>query len=146
MTLSCELFSTGDGISRPENIRRAPPSADEWWEVAECNSEDCDECGQECSYAEDDTILPVGSCETAITVTPIKRFHNCGLETWERARGEWKRRTVDTLPERPTPAEYNHLVRGLTRNISQRTYELPQRMALSDLIEVYNDIWDGDRS
>jgi hypothetical protein len=73
-----------------------------------------------------------------------KEFHNCGLETWLRAREVWKQRTVDTLPEKPTPAEHSQLVKGLTRSSSLRTYELPRRMALSDLINVYNDIWEGD--
>jgi hypothetical protein len=72
------------------------------------------------------------------------KFRNCGLETWVRAREEWQQRTVETLPERPTPAEHAQLVRGLTKASTQRTYELPRRMALSDLISVYNDIWDGE--
>lgn len=72
-----------------------------------------------------------------------RRFHNCGLETWLKVREEWNRRTVETLPPKPTPAEYNQLVRGLVKHIGERTYELPRKMALSDLVDVYNDIWDG---
>lgn len=75
--------------------------------------------------------------------TDNRRFHNCGLETWNKAREEWKKRTVETLPPKPTPAEYNQLVRGLIKHSAQRTYELPRKMALSDLIDVYNDIWEG---
>ena len=75
--------------------------------------------------------------------TDNRRFHNRGLETWMKAREEWKKRTVETLPPKPTPAEYNQLVRGLIKHSAQRTYELPRKMALSDLIDVYNDIWEG---
>ena len=70
-------------------------------------------------------------------------FHNVGLETWLRAREEWRQRTVATLPPRPTPAEHAQLVRSLKRHSTLRTYELPRKMALSDLINVYQDIWDG---
>lgn len=73
-----------------------------------------------------------------------RRFHNCGLETWLRAREEWNRRTVEVLPPRPTPAEYNQLVKGLKKHSALRTYELPRRMVLSDLIDVYTDIWEGE--
>ncbi|KAL3943855.1 MAG: hypothetical protein SGBAC_002057 [Bacillariaceae sp.] len=72
------------------------------------------------------------------------KFHNCGLETWLRARNEWNKRTVEELPPRPTPAEYNQLVRGLKKHSTLRKYELPRQMALSDLIDVYTDIWEGD--
>jgi len=80
---------------------------------------------------------------TSSSLSETRRFHNCGLETWLRARKEWNRRTVETLPPKPTPAEYNQLVRGLVKHSTQRTYELPRKMALSDLIDVYTDIWDG---
>jgi hypothetical protein len=65
------------------------------------------------------------------------------LETWDKARKEWTQQTVETLPPKSTPVEYNQLVKGLSKASTQRTYELPRRMALSDLIDVYTDIWDG---
>jgi len=84
----------------------------------------------------------LGSSSSSSSTHP-RRFHNCGLETWLKAREEWTRRTVETPPSKPSPVEYNRLARGLVKHIGQRTYELPQRMALSDLVDVYNDIWDG---
>jgi hypothetical protein len=72
-----------------------------------------------------------------------RKFHNCGLEAWLQAREEWNRRTVEVLPPRPTPAEYHILAKGLKKHSTLRTYELPRRMVLSDLIDVYTDIWEG---
>lgn len=83
------------------------------------------------------------SHQRTTTLTRTKRFHNVGLETWLRVREEWKQRTVVTLPPRPTPAEHAQLVRSLKRHSTLRTYELPRRMVLSDLIAVYQDIWDS---
>ena len=119
-----------------EKIRSAPPTEDEWWTETSCESND----SQDCSDGEGmEAVAVQGSSSTSET----RRFHNCGLETWLRARKEWNKRTVETLPPKPTPAEYNQLVRGLTKHITQRTYELPRKMALSDLIDVYTDIWEG---
>jgi hypothetical protein len=129
-------------LTNSENIRRAPPAEEEWWEDADdCESEE--DYGLECSYDEDDFSRELYATVESVKSGPIRRFHNCGFVTWTKAREEWMKRTVETLPRRPTPVEYNQLVRGLTRNSAVRTYELPQRMALSDLIDVYTDIWDG---
>jgi hypothetical protein len=72
-----------------------------------------------------------------------KKFHNCGFETWVRSREEWKQRTVEDIPERPALVERAHLVKGLRKATTQRTYELPRNVGLSDLIHMYSDIWDG---
>ena len=119
-----------------ENFRAAPPRSDEWWtgdfyDIGDRNEQKDDE-GFE-------AILPSSSLPSAEKT----KFRNCGLETWLRAREEWQRRTVETLPPKPTPAERNMLVRGLIKHSTERTYELPRKMALSDLIEVYTDIWEG---
>lgn len=117
-----------------ENIRPAPPRNEEWWPEPNYEmNEDMDE-------GEGFEAIVVS---TSSSLSETRRFHNCGLETWLRARKEWNRRTVETLPPKPTPAEYNQLVRGLVKHSTQRTYELPRKMALSDLIDVYTDIWDG---
>jgi hypothetical protein len=123
-----------------ENIRSAPPAAEEWWEDVAGESDD----GHDYEDAHSDDGHSEGY-ETIVikSLSRQKRFQNCGLETWLRVREKWTRRTVETLPPRPTPAEYAQLVKGLTKSSSLRSYELPRRMALSDLIGVYNDIWDG---
>lgn len=116
-----------------EKLRSAPPTEDEWWTETSCESND----SQDCSDSEGvEVAVNSSSSET-------RRFHNCGLETWLRARKEWNKRTIETLPPKPAPAEYNKLARGLMKHSTQRTYELPSQMALSDLIGVYTDIWEG---
>lgn len=133
---SCSSDKTDSAPWRVENIRPIPPRSDEWWtaefyDIGERHEHKVDE-GFE-------AILP-----SSLQVPPeTSKFRNCGLETWLRAREEWKRRTVETLPPKPTPAERNMLVKGLIKHSAERTYELPRKMALSDLIEVYTDIWEG---
>jgi hypothetical protein len=127
------------------NIRNAPPKESDWWKVVGESDlcDEVDEYGHECGYEEDGDHPGEIPSITIQKESPPKKFHNCGLETWEQTRKEWNRRTVEVLPPKPTPAEHNQLVRGLTKHSCQRTYELPRRMALSDLIEVYTDIWEG---
>lgn len=75
--------------------------------------------------------------------TSKKKFHNCGYETWIRAREEWKQQTVEAIPERPELSDRSQIMKGLRRATSQRTYELPRNIALPDLIHMYSDIWDS---
>ena len=127
------------------NIRDAAPKEEDWWKsVGDCTLDEQvdDSFGHECGYKEGGDQQGERPSVTIHQDLP-KTFHNCGLETWEQTRKEWNRRTVDVLPPKPTPAEHNQLVRGLTKHSCQRTYELPRRMALSDLIDVYTDIWEG---
>ena len=72
-----------------------------------------------------------------------KKFHNCGFETWIRAREEWKQQTVERVPQRAALVDRAQIVKGLRKATSQRTYELPRNIALPDLIQMYDDIWDG---
>eukprot|EP00751_Fragilariopsis_kerguelensis_P011345 CAMPEP_0170769724 /NCGR_PEP_ID=MMETSP0733-20121128/7129_1 /TAXON_ID=186038 /ORGANISM="Fragilariopsis kerguelensis, Strain L26-C5" /LENGTH=183 /DNA_ID=CAMNT_0011111337 /DNA_START=101 /DNA_END=652 /DNA_ORIENTATION=- len=121
---------------RVENIRQNPPTPDEWWE-------DIDTPGTIDVYqeVEDDNLLPKVAINARVSST---KFHNCGFETWTHTRAAWRIQTVETIPKKPALIERTQLVKGLRKATSQRTYELPRRMALSDLIRVYNDIWDGD--
>ena len=126
-----------------ENIRDRPPIAEEWWEDA--GAFDTIDLYQE---VDDGTTTGLHSTPKIVVNAQVssrhKKFHNCGYETWVRAREEWKQQTVDTIPERPALVERSQLVKGLKRATLQRTYELPRRVRLSDLIRVYHDIWDGD--
>ena len=130
-------------FSNIENIRPHAPKESEWWpeETAiESSFESCDA----------DSLNSGGVSERIETIivkanpSDTQTFHNCGLETWLHARKEWKRRTVEVLPPRPRPPDYNQLVRGLKRHSIVREYQLPRRMVLSDLIDVYTDIWAGE--
>lgn len=75
-----------------------------------------------------------------------RKFHNCGYETWVRAREEWNKQTVANIPPKPAMSTSNmtDLVKGLGKATAQRTYALPRRMALSDVINAYTVIWQGD--
>lgn len=123
--------------STPENIRESPPTADEWWEdvgapetidVYHGSDDDKSDSGER-------VVTHISSCN--------QKFHNCGYETWVRARQEWKQQTVDVVPERPQLLERSQITKGLRKNMSQRTYELPRNVALPDLINMYQDIWDS---
>ena len=43
----------------------------------------------------------------------------------------------------PPPVKYEEVIKGLMQ--VSRAYELPGRMTLPDLVEVYVDIWDCER-
>mmetsp|Transcript_8750 Transcript_8750/g.21356 ORF Transcript_8750/g.21356 Transcript_8750/m.21356 type:complete len:200 (+) Transcript_8750:192-791(+) len=134
-------IQTDGALWRVENIRENPPTADEWWE--DKSSSDTINVSRE---VEDDEIGHNGSTKIVIK-TPAsscqKKFHNCGFETWTRARHEWKNQTVNSVPERPALVDRAQIIKGLRKATSQRTYELPRNIALSDLIQMYDDIWDG---
>ena len=91
-----------------------------------------------------DNVMPKVAINTRVS-SRQKKFHNCGFETWVRSREEWKVQRVETVLEKPNFAdgERSQIAKGLKKATSQRTYELPRYMALSDLINVYTDIWDG---
>jgi len=133
--LPCSLFLS---LIHTENIRRTPPTPDEWWE-------DVDTPGTIDVYQEvdDDNLLPKVAINARVS-SRHKKFHNCGFEIWMHVRAVWRIQTVETIPKKLALTERSQLVKSLRKATSQRTYELPRRMALSDLIRVYNDIWDGD--
>jgi len=97
-------------------------------------------------------------------------FVSCGLSNWQRARQIWRTPTTivssedggdemaDSGVERdgavrapplprqrlaPPPVKYEEVIKGLMQ--VSRAYELPGRMTLPDLVEVYVDIWDCER-
>ena len=72
-------------------------------------------------------------------------FRNCGLLTWEESRKIWRTPPKVAPPQRPPPppVRYDEIVSGLTQ--VQRTYELPSRMTLPDIIEVFVDIWECEK-
>ena len=69
-----------------------------------------------------------------------KQFVNHGLENWLETRKEWTTPLHDRPPEPPV-VEYGAVIDGLAN--LRRTFELPGRMRLNDLIELYIDIWEA---
>lgn len=69
-------------------------------------------------------------------------FHNCGYDTWEVGRAEWRVPIVIERPPRPPPIRYEQIARGLQDG--SRTFELPGRMRLKDLVALYAELWDCD--
>jgi len=127
-------FAHSTCFTLTENFRDTAPRPDDWWRDNNTASKESD---VEAKNGLEATIFLSGPRGN-------QRFHNCGLETWHQTREEWKRRTVDTIPPKPTVREYNQLAKGLKKHMNQKSYQLPRRMALSDLIQVYNGIWGGD--
>ena len=74
---------------------------------------------------------------------PKGEFRNQGLENWERTRQSWLdvKQPAPRDEERPL-INYIELVHGL---LAYQRFQLPQRMLLSELIEVYVDIWDSQQ-
>ncbi|CAI5738634.1 unnamed protein product [Hyaloperonospora brassicae] len=66
-------------------------------------------------------------------------FCNVGLRTWQDSRVAWLTPT-QTRPPRPPPVPAHLLFDGLSS--VRRTFELPQRMRLGDVIELFAEIWD----
>ena len=140
--VSCFLWSyTIRYNAWTENIRDNPPTADEWWQ--DVGTPETIDVYHE---IEDGKITTDGSPKVVINThvsSCHKKFHNCGFETWVRAREEWKQQTVRDKPERSGLPDRAQIIRGLRKATSQRTYELPRNIALPDLIHMYSDIWDG---
>lgn len=120
-----------------ENILKAPPSASEWWEEATHPSEDADNEESE-SQTSTEQLMKSSSSEESES----RRFQNCGYDAWEKARTEWREPTATSFPSKPPPVRRAQVIRGITSG--KRQYELPGRMTLSDMINVYTDIWAAE--
>ncbi|KAJ0411693.1 hypothetical protein ATCC90586_002077 [Pythium insidiosum] len=77
-------------------------------------------------------------------------FLNVGLQAWQASRSAWitptheqsvaMRALSSSRPGRP-PRVPSHLVFDGLSSV-RRTFELPQRMALGDVVEIFVDIWE----
>jgi hypothetical protein len=88
-----------------------------------------------------------------------KKFHNCGLETWEAARAAWRARpatvgdkdssksgrssSLMSVTRSQQPPSKKELSRMLAKADNLRTYELPRRIPLKNLVESYVVVWNG---
>lgn len=66
-------------------------------------------------------------------------FFNVGLRTWQESRATWLMAT-QARPPRPPPVPAHLLFDGLSS--VRRTFDLPQRMRLGDVIELFAEIWE----
>ena len=77
-----------------------------------------------------------------------KKFHNCGLETWEKARAVWTAKPEGgsniCAARNAQPVNQRELGKILSKASSLRTYELPRRIALNDLVQSYVSVWNAD--
>eukprot|EP00550_Attheya_septentrionalis_P010311 CAMPEP_0198289204 /NCGR_PEP_ID=MMETSP1449-20131203/7479_1 /TAXON_ID=420275 /ORGANISM="Attheya septentrionalis, Strain CCMP2084" /LENGTH=158 /DNA_ID=CAMNT_0043987501 /DNA_START=336 /DNA_END=812 /DNA_ORIENTATION=+ len=119
---------------KTENILvNGAPKEAEWWEDERdddaddaVNNNDCDK-----------------NIESVSSSSEEKKevFHNRGFEAWEKSRAAWRKRTV--LEKRPDPPSYNQseIIKGLTP--VARSYELPGRVGLTELVGLFQYIWNG---
>ena len=68
-------------------------------------------------------------------------FHNVGLENWHAQRARWRIPQGVRRPP-PPPIEYEAVIEGLA--VRQRTFQLPGWIGLTDLIDMYIDLWEMD--
>lgn len=121
-----------------ENILKAPPSPSEWWEETTPSTDTNEESDSQSSSLLDQQHNKSQSSDGNESTT--KRFSNRGYEAWEEARRHWRTPTVPTrLRKKPPPVKRDTVIRGVTNG--KRTYELPGRMSLPDMIGIYNQIW-----
>jgi hypothetical protein len=149
------------------NILKAAPLESEWWEEATDPSGGNEESDESQSSAE----LAIKSLQSdksqILAEQPFKssesdesqessaelatkssqdsesqRFQNRGYDAWEKARAVWREPTATFRPSKQ-PVRREQVIRGVTSGKFQ--YELPNRMSLTDMIEVYNDIWNAQK-
>mmetsp|Transcript_31768 Transcript_31768/g.46854 ORF Transcript_31768/g.46854 Transcript_31768/m.46854 type:complete len:185 (+) Transcript_31768:165-719(+) len=125
---SCGVAARKDAAWRTENILvNGPPSEAEWWD-GDSLSGKIEEESDGMEWTEDST-------------DDSKRFHNRGYEVWAKGRSEWRKVTVNKAHlKKPPPVRYDQVVRGLRQG--GRHVELPGRMNLKDLVEIYTAVWE----
>lgn len=71
-------------------------------------------------------------------------FHNRGYETFELGRKEWSTPTQSGKRKKllpVTPLKRDVIIHGLVS--TNEAYDLPLRMSLSSMVNVYQDIWEA---
>eukprot|EP00978_Attheya_sp_CCMP212_P033046 scaffold131595_cov53-Attheya_sp.AAC.6 len=135
---------------KTENILlNGAPKDSEWWEGREVlthgeeSVEDERDDDAEDAVNNDDCEKNIESVSSS-SEEKKEVFHNRGFEAWEKSRAEWRKRTV--LEKRPDPPSYNEsaIIKGLTP--VARTYELPGRVGLTDLVGLFQYIWNGKQN
>eukprot|EP00522_Entomoneis_paludosa_P011367 CAMPEP_0172448988 /NCGR_PEP_ID=MMETSP1065-20121228/7840_1 /TAXON_ID=265537 /ORGANISM="Amphiprora paludosa, Strain CCMP125" /LENGTH=230 /DNA_ID=CAMNT_0013200587 /DNA_START=189 /DNA_END=881 /DNA_ORIENTATION=+ len=144
-------------------LASGPPRDADWWSEKDDTSS---------SFSSMDDVKRTSSMDSddqRSGVTSGKReFRNRGLEIWEKTRKAWNN-TPATQPSssllpnstkksisfsspgklhsKPNRSLSRFRRRELMKNLqSERQFQLPQQMGLKDLIGVYNEIWNEDKS
>eukprot|EP00544_Gedaniella_sp_CCMP2646_P008983 CAMPEP_0202494220 /NCGR_PEP_ID=MMETSP1361-20130828/11047_1 /ASSEMBLY_ACC=CAM_ASM_000849 /TAXON_ID=210615 /ORGANISM="Staurosira complex sp., Strain CCMP2646" /LENGTH=176 /DNA_ID=CAMNT_0049124647 /DNA_START=17 /DNA_END=547 /DNA_ORIENTATION=+ len=110
-------------------LNGAPPAPEEWWT-------DSDEHFSEGSSEVNTSERSDGSAVS---------FHNRGCETFEQGRKEWKIRNHSGKRKKllpVTPFKRDVIIHGLVTTNTEK-YDLPIRMSLASMVNVYQDIWEA---
>mmetsp|Transcript_52391 Transcript_52391/g.67188 ORF Transcript_52391/g.67188 Transcript_52391/m.67188 type:complete len:315 (-) Transcript_52391:235-1179(-) len=67
-------------------------------------------------------------------------FQNVGESNWHQTRKEWRNYKDKTRPKAPKLVPYEVVVEGFVEPL--RTFELPGRMSLPNMVSVLTDIWE----
>jgi len=124
------------------------PCSRDWWEVGNKTkiSKKTHAENEKLDYTKDDHKRDEDDTNTSIEEDRMEveiKFKNAGLENWERSRAQWRVRAGDC--QKTPSVKSSDLVRikkGLKQ--VQRTFNLPSRISLPAVIEVYQDIWHAD--
>jgi hypothetical protein len=129
---------------RIENILSSgAPSEFDWWE----DESDID--------SEAPSVPPPSAEGSSSAASPYqrKRFRNVGFETWQQVQHNWRHSGGSRCPgpvdsdavkaRSPAPASKRELIKGLSNN---RQYEMKHRVALEDLVAIYNEMWTEEWS
>ena len=121
-------------------LQDGAPTESDWWIQ---NTDTLEETSIKCTNDKKNKRENKKKNETADeTKSSSATFQNCGLLTWEKSREKWRMQTVQNRPSPPPSIDTNKVIAGLTQ--VQRTFELPGRMNLSDLIDLFVQIWECD--
>ena len=69
-------------------------------------------------------------------------FSNVGLMNWHKMRAAWRIPKGTRRPP-PPPVEYEAVIEGLSAQ-RVRQFQLPGWIGLTDLIDMYIDLWEMD--
>ena len=148
-------------LSSTERIRMGAPDEQDWWKEGDATEDDSTWLMSSSGVSEsmDESIAIEGdgnsrsmakspsSVSTSTDGSP-KKFHNCGLETWEKARAVWTAKpdngSNSSITRNAQPVNQRELGKLLSKASSLRTYELPRRIPLTSLVESYVSVWNSD--
>ena len=135
------IFPTGD-----------TPNDEDWWE----HEKDETEVSKKNIHVDkDDEIIANHNNFDNQEGVEIKRegndkkrlkFRNVGLENWEKSRNRWRVGVVneDSVGKKREIKQSDRVrIRKGLKQV-QRTFEMPVKLSLPDVINIYQDIWYND--
>lgn len=133
MLLGNAMHSTGSNEKLDEQIEieyTDLPSRECWWIKAKTPTHRLS------------SAFMMGKSSSSSSNTAKEEFRNYGLDNWQRERSQWLTRTVKDMRPDPPPVPADEVIEGLTKEA--RTYDLPGPMKLSEVMTLYQDIWDAE--